>query len=80
MVDLVEIDVVRAEAAERGLDGVEDVLARYARSQGRALVAPEYLVATMKSSRRPFQPAPEDRLYAPDRLERAAERIHIGGV
>jgi hypothetical protein len=49
MVELVEVDVVGAEAAQRTLDRVEDVLAR----EPLALTAPKHFVAMMKSWRRP---------------------------
>src|SRR5262245_2808022 len=80
MVNLVEIDVVRAEAAERAFDGVQDVLARRPPIPGPRARGPGALGGHDEVVSPPLQPAPEYRLGTPDRLERAAERIHVGGV
>jgi hypothetical protein len=79
-VRLVEIDVVGLKASERGVDGVEDVLAgeapvpRAGAGGARALGGHDELVAAAG------QPAAQDLLGASDRLRGAAERIDVGGV
>jgi hypothetical protein len=80
MVTLIEIDVVRAQPAQRAVDRVEDVLAgepavpRPIAHRAEALRGHHTLVPA------PFEPAPEDRFRPADGVEPAAERIDVRRV
>ena len=80
MVDLVQVDVVGAEATEGALDGVEDVFAggpaipRLRAHGARALGGHDEIAATAP------KPPPEYLLGTAHRLERTPHRIHVGGI
>src|SRR5215831_6669570 len=80
MMDLVEIHVVRAEPAQRVVDGVEDVLARGATIPGAGPRPPRALGGEHEVAAAAAQPAPQDLLGAAHRLGGAAQRIDVGGV
>src|SRR5215831_11496706 len=80
MMDLVEIHVVRAEPAQRVVDGVEDVLARSAAIPGAGARRPRALGGEHEVVTATAQPAPQDLFGAAHRLAGAAQRIDIGGV
>src|SRR5262245_40781413 len=80
MMDLVEIDVVSTETAERGVDGVEDMFARRPVIPGSPARGARALRGHDEVATPSLEPAPEDRLGAPHGLERPAQRIDVGGV
>ena len=79
-VQLIEIDIVRLEALQRRVDGIQDVLARHAlvptlRSHAaHAFGGKDVFVAPA------LQPAAHDLFGAPDRRDVAAQRIDVGRV
>src|SRR3990172_1550448 len=80
VMDLVEVHVVGAEAAQRALDGVEDMLARGAAVPGpgahgaRALGGDHEVVAAAP------EPPAQNLFGAAHGVEGAAQRIDVGGV
>src|SRR3990170_8604814 len=80
VMDLVEVHVVGAEAAQRALDGVEDMLARGAAVPGpgthgtRALGGDHEVVAAAP------EPPAQNLFGAARGVEGAAQRIDVGGV
>src|SRR5713101_8853642 len=80
MMDLVEVDEIGAEPAERALDGVQDVLARGAAvpwlgAHGAGALGRDHEVVAPA-----LEPPPENLLRAPHGLVGAAQRIDVGRV
>jgi len=80
MVELVEIHVVRPEPPQRGLDGVEDVLARESLIPWSGAHGAEALGGQNEIVTATLEPAPDDLFRSPDGLEVAADRIDVRGV
>ena len=77
---LVEIDIIGAEAAQRRLDGRQQMLARGALVPGRWTDLADGLGREDELLAAPLQPAPDDILRATGKLGAAAQRIDIGRV
>ncbi len=80
VVDLVEVDVVGAEAAQRALDGVEDVLAGGAAVPGPGAHGAGALGGDHEVVAPAPEPPPQDLLGAAHGVEGAAQRIDVGRV
>src|SRR5262249_47717620 len=80
MMQLVQIDVIRAQATERGVDRLEDVLARQALVPGTRPHGAEALGRDHEVLPPALEPAAENLLGAPDGLEVAAHRVDVRGV
>ena len=79
-VQLVEVDVVGAEPAQRRVDRVEDVLARVALVPRVGTGAPVALRRDDELVALPAQPPADDLLGAADGVETASERVDVGAV
>jgi hypothetical protein len=83
MVQLVEVHVVGAEATQRPVDGVEDVLARETPVPRVWTHGSEALGGDDEVAAPPLQPAPEDLLGPPHRVVTAGVRglrVDVGRV
>src|SRR2546428_118985 len=80
MVELVEVHVVGAKPAQRALDRVEDVLAREPLVPGAGAHGAEALGGDDEVPTASLEPATEDLLRAPNRIEGAADGVHVRGV
>jgi hypothetical protein len=80
MVELVEVDVVGAEAPQRTLDRVEDVLAREPLVPGALAHGAEALGRHDEVVAPSREPAADDLLGAADRRKISADRIDVRRV